>query len=108
MSDEFSAGSESSPSMPWCKRAPELALWAFERLVNRTDRDGGYYRDWKTGKVNVVTKPNAAAENHVNLQRLAGHFSASRVEDLIGLHGLGATSMGKWAAIDIDAHSPDE
>lgn len=87
----------------WHARADDLAAWAMERLVNRTDRYGGY-----TDK-GPKTKPEAGPkEGRVTHNLLARHFRAVSRSCVLGLHSLGTDGMGRWAGWDIDAHKDDD
>lgn len=87
----------------WHDRADDLARWAMARLVNRTDRCGGYYA--KDGATHQTTRPaRGARDGFVSHGLLVGHFTATGTDDVIGVHALAPDSCGKWLGIDIDAH----
>jgi hypothetical protein len=89
---------------PWHCRAAELARWVLVRVVNRTDRRGGYYKD-NDGKTRQVTYPSKGPRpNTVTTHLLTGHFRATETRHVIGFHALGSDSHGKWVGIDIDNH----
>jgi hypothetical protein len=91
----------------WHARATQLALWALERIFVRTDRYGAYYL--KDGGKRTCTKPKDSTEGAVNQNLLKKHFAASTVSDVIGAHPLTlGKSLGRWIAIDIDAHDPTD
>ncbi len=77
------------------------------RLVNRTDRAGSYYRE-PAGAVKPLTVPKSATEGYVTEAILEQHFLATQPEHVLGFHALGVDSMGKWAALDIDAHTESD
>ena len=90
----------------WAGRSGELADWALARLFVRSDRFGGYYL--KGGKTQKSARPNAGCTEPLSRDVLARHFRATRTGDVIGSYSLtaGEDGVGRWAAIDIDAHGP--
>jgi hypothetical protein len=98
-------------SEPWFARDEGLAAWAWDRLVNRTDAWGGYYRtrddagDWLTCQ---TTHPKRADRGKVLLTRdvLARHFAATDTRHVIGLHSTSPANTSRWGALDIDWHGP--
>jgi|GEM_PF-2428521 len=94
----------------WSDAAGELSAWTMARMVNRDDRAGGYFREQSRVRVamraiKTITIPASATEGFVTLDRVEGHFLATRPEHVLGFHALGIDSSGKWAALDIDAHT---
>jgi len=98
-------------SKEWSDWAPELARWAFERLVNRTDVWGSYVsmdrRKRADGRTNLFfTAPFPAARGKVFLTPalLRRHFAPRDEGDLVSLHSTSADKTSRWLAIDIDRH----
>lgn len=89
--------------------AEQLADWALARLVNRTDRHGGYFKE-KGGRVNTLTKPAKGPQaGVVSRELILRHFRPTCHDDIVGGHALtpaaeGAPSVGKWAGFDFDNH----
>lgn len=102
----------------WAARSAELADWAWERLVNRTDVWGGYNakedrdkvvtrRDGSTYKLGpTLTRPPVRQRGQVALTRLVlgRHFRARGPADVVGLHSTSAENTSRWGAIDVDRH----
>ena len=96
-----------SPNNAWHLRADELAEWAMQYLVVRTDRYGGYYR--RNGKKCQTARPNGYNGELLSDAVLRRHFSANHMEDVIGVYPLRRDdSMGRCVVIDIDAHDRDD
>lgn len=92
----------------WQRRAGKLADWTMARLVVRTDRVAGYYvkagddgpQFCQTARPTKGPKPN-----YLDRTRLAAHFVARAVEDIVVLYMLDPEdSTGRAVVIDIDAH----
>ncbi len=88
-------------------KANELADWAWEWMVNRTDVWGGYFT-CSDGGIGPLTCPRVSLRGQEILTKdmLVRHFSAEGFADIIGLHS-GANQQCKWIAVDIDAHTED-
>lgn len=98
----------------WVARAPELAEWAMERLVNRKDVWGQYTvltpaerrREGRSYK--AVTLPRVEMRGHdmVTIDKLTRHFASRhhRKPQIIGLHTTSKEGTCKWFGIDIDMH----
>jgi hypothetical protein len=80
----------------WADRADDLAAWAWQHLVNRTDAWGEY----------PAAGGQATAYGTLTPARLARHFRAEGRGDLLGLHPAGPDNRGLGGAVDIDAHGP--
>ena len=92
----------------WSSAAGALAAWTIAHLVNRTDRAGSYYRE-PAGTVLTVTVPTEGpTRGFVTEALVERHFFATNPEHVLGFHALGVDSMGKWAALDIDAHTESD
>lgn len=106
-------GTDKIVATAWTFRRYELAAWAWERLVNRTDAWGGY-RPWEeVGKEYVkangtkdTLKPQTTRKGQLTLSHLARHFGARDRADLIGLHSTSLENTSLWGAVDIDWHGP--
>ena len=95
----MSTTTEASPvALAWSDRAAELTAWTFARLVNRTDRYGGYNASGPT------TRPPKAIAGSLSDAVVRRHFSAFSTRDVIGLHSLGTDSRGLWCAVELDNH----
>jgi hypothetical protein len=88
-------GKVGSDAAAWSARAAELAAWAQERLVNRTDAWGAYHAG---GQVTVKGQLTAAV--------LLAHFRARDRSAVIGLHTAAADNLSRGGALDIDHHGP--
>jgi hypothetical protein len=95
----------------WANRAPELARWAWEHLINRTDVWGSYYISHGPDGPETVsyTAPAVKDRGKVYLSEgvLRRHFAG---RSIIGSHSTSAENTSKWGAVDIDWHgdeSPD-
>jgi hypothetical protein len=94
----------------WAARADELAEWAWDRLINRTDGWGGYFETWDSaagrGVTRPMTRPRVANRGQVLLTPavLVRHFGASRTRAVAGLHTTSPTNTCRWGALDIDRH----
>jgi hypothetical protein len=98
----------------WTAHANEMAKWAWERLVNRTDAWGGYRPPEEIGKEYVRpdgTKgklgPQTTHKGNLTLARLARHFRGQSRADVIGLHSTSPANTSLWGALDIDQHGDD-
>jgi P4 family phage/plasmid primase-like protien len=105
----------------WSARAGELADWAWERLVNRTDAWGGYNaladRDkditlpdgtkYKLGA--TCTRPSRRRRGQIVLTReiLAQHFQATEPTAVVGLHTTSPDNTSKWGTVETDWHGPE-
>ncbi len=99
----------------WRERAPELAEWTFERLVNRTDVWGRYlkkqHRENTRGeRNNAITAPfrDERGKVFLGLSSLEKHFKAKDGGGVLGLHSVGSDGSSRWIAIDIDLHDEDD
>jgi len=101
----------------WKLRAPELAQWAMDTLVNRKDVWGQYSvlspserrktdRTYKAMTLPVKTK---RGKDMVTLDKLTRHFASRRnvKPQLIGLHAKSKESTSRWLGIDIDCHDTE-
>lgn len=87
---------------PWHRHAHDLARWAAERLVNRSDRFGGY------GSNGPSTLPPGPITEVVSPRLLEQHFRATAREHVVGLHAIAPDNRGRWVCLDIDAHDGHE
>lgn len=101
----------------WKSRAPELAQWAMDHLVNRKDVWGQYSilspseqresgRSYKAMTLPVKSK---RGKDMVTLDKLTRHFASRRTfkPQLIGLHEKSKESTSRWLGIDIDCHDTE-
>ena len=101
----------------WKTRAPELAQWAMDHLVNRKDVWGQYSvltpteqreseRSYKAMTLPVKSK---RGKDMVTLDKLTRHFASRRTfkPQLIGLHEKSKESTSRWLGIDIDCHDTE-
>jgi hypothetical protein len=96
---------QAAPLTPnaWHERADDLARWALERLVNRTDVWGAYLPDGKP-----TTRPPREERGSAWLGEdgvLLRHFRADGPQDVVGLHSTNNyRNTARWGAVDIDNH----
>ncbi len=98
----------------WVARAPELAEWAMERLVNRKDVWGQYTvltpaerrREGKSYKAVTLPRVEMRGQDMVTMDKLTRHFASRhhRKPQIIGLHTTSKEGTCKWFGIDIDMH----
>lgn len=119
-SNRINPGSALDPRIPagWAACAADLAAWAWERLVNRTDVWGGYVPLEDRGKERVsaegevyklgatLTRPARAKRGKILLTRavLERHFRARGPRDVMGLHTTSPEQTSKWGSVEIDHH----
>ena len=95
----------------WTSYAGQLAEWAWERLVNRTDAWGGYRpeeewglpylrRDGTSGKLGEQTTHKGSLTPAI----LERHFQARSRPAIVGLHSTSTEATSRWGAIDVDWH----
>ena len=72
----------------WADRAPALAEWTMNHLVNRTDVWGRYVRRKGDEAVHVVTVPfrHARGKTFLDLDSLRKHFKTRQPSGQLGLH----------------------
>jgi hypothetical protein len=99
----------------WRQRAPELATWTMNCLVNRTDVWGRYLpkrsREREDREYNhAITAPFRDERGKVllGLSSLEKHFRTRDVGGVLGLHSTSADLTSRWFAIDIDLHDEEE
>ncbi len=98
----------------WAVRAPELAEWAMQKLVNRKDVWGQYTvltpaerrREGKSYKAMTLPRPEMRGHDMVTLDKLTRHFASRhhRKPQIIGLHTTSKEGTCKWFGIDVDMH----
>ncbi len=98
----------------WLARAPDLAAWGMERLVNRKDVWGQYTvltpaerrREGKHYKAMTLPRPEMRGHDMVTIDKLTRHFASRhhRKPQIIGLHTTSKERTCKWFGIDIDMH----
>jgi hypothetical protein len=94
----------------WHQRAPELAKWAMNCLVNRTDVWGRYHRRKGADETRVLTVPFRDERGKVFLDTdsLRKHFRKRQPSGQLGIHSASSDLTSRWLAIDIDLHDPDD
>src|SRR5262249_26444119 len=106
MRTEAPALLESETYDDWQTSAQELAQWAWERLVARTDRYGSYR---SKSQLRIVQQkgtdlsPTLTRQN-LTFEDLVKHFKASSRKDLVGTFPVDANNQAKWGAFDFDCH----
>lgn len=101
----------------WSDRAPELADWTMDNLVNRKDVWGQYSvltpseqrQHDRTYKAMTLPQKDKRGNDMVTLDKLNRHFSSRhhRKPQIVGLHAKSKTETSKWFGIDIDCHDTD-
>jgi hypothetical protein len=101
----------------WRQRAPELAQWFYQNMVNRTDVWGRYLPEKYRGETNLGTPKNKAitapfrqerGKITLQLSSLEKHFKARDGGGVLGLHASSSDGTSRWMAIDIDLHDDDD
>jgi hypothetical protein len=94
----------------WAERAPELAEWTMNRLVNRTDVWGRYVRRKGDDTLRVVTVPfrDERGKTFLDLDSLRKHFKTRQPSGQLGLHSASSDMTSRWLAVDIDLHDLDD
>ncbi len=101
----------------WKQRAPELAEWAMQHLVNRKDVWGQYsvltpaerIKQGRSYKAMTLPRKDMRGEDMVTLDKLTRHFASRHHHkpQIIGLHAKSKQTTSKWLGIDIDCHDSD-
>ena len=101
----------------WKQRAPELAEWAMEFLVNRKDVWGQYsvltpserIKEGRSYKAMTLPRKDMRGADMVTLDKLTRHFASRHHHkpQIIGLHTKSKQTTSKWLGIDIDCHDSD-
>jgi hypothetical protein len=113
-------GRGGTPADAWARYAPELADFAWRRLVNRSDVWGSYNPvedrdrivtrpDGSQTKLGAsCTRPAKSKRGKVLLTRatLEHHFRARGPQEVVGLHSTSPENTSLWGALDIDHHGP--
>lgn len=102
----------------WVARAPELAEWAMQRLVNRKDVWGQYTvltpaerrREGRSYKAMTLPRVEMRGHDMVTIDKLTRHFASRhhRKPQIIGLHTTSKEGTCKWFGIDIDMHDENK
>jgi hypothetical protein len=92
----------------WSARDEELAAWAWDRLVNRTDAWGAYWPLHRRDAGNSWTAPARRLRGRVLLTPdvLVRHFQSKAPEHVIGLHTTSPDNTSRWGAVEVDWHGP--
>jgi hypothetical protein len=98
-------------SQDWRGQATQLASWAMQHLVNRTDVWGRYLplksRKSDSGGANhAITAPfrDERGKVFIDTSSLEKYFRTSAPGGQLGLHSMGSDRTSRWFAIDIDLH----
>ncbi len=101
----------------WKDRAPELAEWAMQHLVNRKDVWGQYsvltpserIKEGRSYKAMTLPRKDMRGDDMVTLDKLTRHFASRHHHkpQIIGLHAKSKQTTSKWLGIDIDCHDSD-
>lgn len=101
-------------SLAWRADAHDLAQWAWERLVNRTDCYGRYFLRLQGLHPNdyaVFNQPipvgSCTVWQPLTLDLLRRHFLTFDTPGLIGLHVTSPDDACRWIEWDIDQHEPN-
>jgi putative DNA primase/helicase len=96
----------SSAAAAWRARAEDLARWAKDRLVNRTDVWGTYRPLDRRQQGNSWTAPAKSIRGQVFLTQdvLVRHFRGDRPEEVVGLHTTSPANTSLWGAVEVDRH----
>lgn len=97
----------------WSERAGEMAQWAMQRMVNRTDLWGRYLKPnhrGEGGSNKAITAPFKKERGKIFLQTssLAKHFKVKSAGGNLGLHSASKDGTSRWCAIDIDLHDDED
>jgi hypothetical protein len=94
----------------WADRAPELAAWTMNHLVNRTDVWGRYVRRKGETTTQAVTVPfrDERGKSFLDVDSLRKHFKTRQPSGQLGVHSSSADMTSRWLAIDIDLHDLDD
>jgi hypothetical protein len=104
--------------MSWANLAEDLAVWTWQRMVNRADCWGGYNAisdrerivtraDGATTKLGAsLTRPAVSKRGQVFLtfEDLEQHHRGTAPEHIVGLHAVSSDNLSRWGAVDIDWH----
>lgn len=88
----------------WHNHAKSLADWTVERLVNRSDCCGGYYRRGRA--VKRTTRKNLTPDGLAAM--LERHYGAKTANRVVGLHTTSPQNTSQWLLLDLDAHTDSE
>ncbi|MEE9342755.1 MAG: hypothetical protein V3V12_03880 [Gammaproteobacteria bacterium] len=101
----------------WKARAPELAEWAMQNLVNRKDVWGQYSvlspserrKENRSYKAMTLPRKEMRGEDMVTMDKLTRHFASRHYHkpQIIGLHEKSKETTSRWLGIDIDCHDAD-
>jgi hypothetical protein len=99
----------------WREQSPELAEWAWSKVVHRVDVWGGYMPPElrkKYGK--TTTRPAKRLRGKISLTMgtMVAHFVGANPDDVLGLHPIApgdapGRDMSKAMTVDIDKHEKD-
>jgi len=100
-------------AVAWSAAAPNLATWAFDRLVNRIDAWGAYRAEKAIGQEYALPDgrkgklgEQQTVKGRLSRSVLIRHFQARDRSAIIGLHTAGVDNQSRGGALDIDWHGP--
>jgi len=101
-------GHGSEIAAAWAARSDELAAWAWNNLVVRTDAWGGYWDREFRRRDGTLIKPGdpTTRKGQLTPAVLIRHFWARNRADVMGLHSTSSLGLCRCGAIDIDWHGP--
>ncbi len=101
----------------WKERAPELAEWAMQYMVNRKDVWGQYSvltpnekrKEGRSYKAMTLPRKDMRGADMVTIDKLTRHFASRHHHkpQIIGLHAKSKKTTSLWLGIDIDCHDTD-
>jgi hypothetical protein len=113
--------STATKATAWTEQAEELAEWAWQRYVVRTDVWGGYLpvrlRDqqrrredgtsYTLGKTRTQPPKDRRGTVLLTPEILTTHFRGERPEHVVGIHTTSPECWCRFGTVEIDAHGPD-
>jgi hypothetical protein len=105
----------------WAAKARELARWAQDRYIIRTDVWGGYIPMADRGKElqrpdgtryklgTTCTRPARSRRGQVSLTTaiLERHFRGRGVEHIVGAHTTSLDNLSRFGTVEVDHHGPE-
>ena len=101
----------------WKQRAPELAEWTMQHMVNRKDVWGQYsvltpnerIKEGRSYKAMTLPRKDMRGDDMVTIDKLTRHFASRHHHkpQIIGLHTKSKEDTSLWLGIDIDCHDTD-
>jgi hypothetical protein len=88
-------------ALAWHRQTERLAEWTLQRLANRFDSYGGYYRS-RDGTVKQTSR-----KSELSHSTLVRHFRARDPSDIVGLYTTSwhpSGCLSRWGSTDLDCH----